>query len=88
MNKNNSESKILKQEVITDQSDPRMVEFRESHGEFQPSCKRKTIRLVTNEYGSSSDKLKVTTKFGYYEGEPPPRYREFFSKLCRELLKR
>jgi len=80
------EPKILKREVITDQSDPRMVEFRESHGEFQPGCKRKTVRLEITEYEISPEKIKVTTEFGYYEGEPPPGYREFFRKLYQEAL--
>ena len=81
MKEDKPEPKILKREVITDQSDPRMVEFRESYGEFQPGCKRKTVRLEITEYEPSPEKLKVTTKFGYYEGEPPPGYREFFRKL-------
>jgi hypothetical protein len=28
----------------------------------------------------------VTTEFGYYEGEPPPGYKEFFRKLYQEAL--
>jgi hypothetical protein len=86
MNEYKPESKILKREVITDQSDPRMVEFRESHGEFQLGCRRKTVRLEITEYEISPKKIKVTTEFGYYEGEPPPGYREFFRKLYQEAL--
>lgn len=81
MKEDKPELKILKREVITDRSDPGMVEFRESYGEFQLGCKRKTVRLEITEYEPSPEKLKVTTKFGYYEGEPPPGYREFFRKL-------
>ena len=81
MKKDKPEPKILNREVITDQSAPRMVEFRNSYGEFQPGCKRKTVRLEITEYEHSPEKLKVTTKFGYYEGEPPPGYREFFRRL-------
>lgn len=73
--------RILRRQVITDQSDPRMVEFRESYGEFKPGCKRKTIRLEITEYAPSSRRLKLTTKLGYYEGEPPPEYRRFFRRL-------
>ena len=77
---------MLKKEVVTDQSDPRMVEFRESYGEFKPNCKRKTVRLEIAEYELGLDKFKLTTKFGYYEGEPPPGYREFFRKLYQKAL--
>ena len=83
MKEDKPEPKILKQEVITDQSDPRMVEFRESYDEFQPRCKRKTVRLEITEYEPGTGELKVTTKFGYYEGEPLPRYRELIRKLYR-----
>ena len=86
MKEDKPEPKILKREVITDQSAPRMVEFRELHGEFQPGCKRKTVRLEITEYEISPEKIKVTTEFGYYEGEPPPGYREFFHKLYQQAL--
>jgi hypothetical protein len=78
--------KILTREVINDQSDPRMVEFRKSYGEFAPGCKRKTVKLEITEYDASPDKIKLITQFGYYEGEPPPGYREFFRKLYLETL--
>lgn len=88
MKENKPERKIMRREVITDQSDPRMVEFRESYGEFKPDCKRKTVRLEITEYEPAPGKLKVTTKFGYYEGEPPLGYREFFRKLFQEAIDR
>ena len=78
--------KIFKREVITDQSDPRMVAFRESYSEFEPGCKRKTVKLEITEYDINPNKLKLMTKFGYYEGEPPPGYREFFRKLYQKAL--
>ena len=78
--------RILKREVITNQSDPRMVEFRESYGEFEPGSKRKTVKLEITEYDSSPDKLNLTTKFGYYEGKPPIGYREFSRKLYQKVL--
>ena len=84
MKENNPEQKIIKREVITDQSDTRMVEFRGSYGEFKPSCKRKTVRLEITEYEPTSEGLKMTTELGYYEGEPPLGYREFFRKLFLE----
>jgi len=85
-NKGKQERKILKKEIITDQSDPRMEEFRRSYGEFEPGCKRKTVKLEITEYGKSPDNVGLTTKFGYYEGEPPPGYREFFRKLYQSAL--
>lgn len=86
MKEDKQERKILNRQVITDQSDPRMVEFRESYGEFQPGCKRKTVRLEITEYEHGPDKLKLATKVGYYEGERPPGYREFFRKLYQKAL--
>lgn len=58
MKEDKPEPKILKREVITDQSDPRMVEFRKSYGEFQYSCKRKTVRLEIIEYEINPGKTK------------------------------
>jgi hypothetical protein len=28
----------------------------------------------------------MTTEFGYYEGEPPPEYKELFRKLSQKDL--
>jgi hypothetical protein len=81
-NRSESEPRILMREIITNQSDPRMIEFRESQGEFKPGCNRKTIRLEITEYAPDGANPMVTTKFGYYEGEPPPEYRQ----LIRDLL--
>jgi hypothetical protein len=83
--KKRSESKprILMREIITDQSDPRIIEFRESHGEFKPGCKRKTIRLEITGYAPNGPNPAVTTKFGYYEGKPPFAYEHFFRKLAQ-----
>jgi hypothetical protein len=78
--------KILTREVINDQSDPRIVEFRKSCGEFEPGCKRETVKLEITEYDTSPDKIRLTTKFGYYEGDRPPIYRKFFQKLRQETL--
>lgn len=77
--------KILKREIITDQSDPRMVEFRRSRGEFESGCKQKTVKLEITTYEPGPGKLQVTTEIGYYEGEPPPGYREFFRRLLESL---
>ena len=63
-----------------------MVEFRESYGEFNPGCKRKTVKLEITEYDVGADKIKLTTKFGFYEGKPLPAYREFFKKLYLEAV--
>ena len=84
MKENNHGRKVLKREVITDQSDPRMTEFRDSFGEFGPGCQREIVKLEITEYDTWPDKPKLTTKFGYYEGKPPPRYLEFYNKLYRK----
>jgi hypothetical protein len=81
MSADNSEQKIIKREIITDQNDPRMIEFRKSQGEFNPGHPRKTVRLEITEYEPGPDKFKITTRWGFYEGDPPPEYREFFRKL-------
>jgi len=86
MKEGKRDRKILKRDVVTDQSDPRMVEFRESYGEFESRCKRKTVKLEITEYDTSPDKIKLTTKFGYYEGEPLPEYRKLFRKLYLETV--
>ena len=88
MKENNPEQKIIKREVIIDQSDPRMVEFRESYGEFKLGCKRKTVRLEITEYEPTSEGFKMITELGYYEGEPPLGYREFFRKLFQGAIDR
>lgn len=75
------ERKILKREIITDQTDPRMIEFRKSRGEFESGCRQKTIRLEITEYEPGPDNARMVMKFGYYEGEPPPSYHKFFRRL-------
>jgi hypothetical protein len=84
-NGDKSVAQILKRDVIGDQLDPRMIEFRESYGEFKPGCKRETIRLEITEYAANAAQCEVTTKFGYYEGEPPPEYRQLIRKLVSEV---
>jgi hypothetical protein len=64
-----------------------MVEFRKSRGEFEPGYKQKTIKLEITEYEPSPDKFKVTTQIGYYEGDPPPGFIEFFRKLFLQHMK-
>lgn len=88
MKKDKPELKILKREIITDQSDPRMVEFRKSRGEFEPGCKQKTVKLEITEYEPGPDKFNLKTQVGYYEGEPPPGYREFFRRLYRAAIEK
>jgi hypothetical protein len=83
MNEDKPKPTILRQDIITDQSDPRMIEFRKSRGEFEPGCTQKTIKLEITEYEPDPDKFKITTQVGYYEGEPPPEYKEFFRRLFR-----
>ena len=78
--------KILKHEIITDQSDPRMLNFRKALGEFEPGAPRKTIKLEITKYKPDPQGFKITTDIGYYEGEPPPGYREFWSKIYNDTL--
>ena len=82
------EPKIVKREIVTDQTDPRMIEFRKSRGEFEPGCKQKTVRLEITEYEPSPDRTRMVTKFGYYEGEPPPSYHKFFRRLFQSALEK
>lgn len=72
---------ILSHEIVTDQSDPRMIKFREERKDFEKGGLRKTVKLEITEYKPGPDKIKVTTQFGYYEGEPPPGYHELWRKL-------
>jgi Restriction Endonuclease associating with ARP len=81
-----SERKIIRHEIITDQSNPKMVEFRKSRGEYELGCKRQTVRLEITEYEPGPDGLKVTTNIGYYEGEPPPGYDAFWRQFYQKVL--
>jgi len=81
-----AEQKIIRREVITDQSDPRMIKFREENGEFKPGYPRKTIKLVITEYAAGPNDSKVTTHIGYYEGEPPPEYKAFLRMLLDKAM--
>jgi len=82
------ERKVVKRETITDQADPRMIEFRKSRGEFEPSCKQKTVRLEITEYEPGPDNIRMVTKFGHYEGEPPPSYHKFYRRLFQRALEK
>jgi len=84
MNKDTPEQKIVKREIITDQSDPRMIEFRKSNGEFAPGFPRKTVRLEITEYAPDKNNPKITTHFSFYEGERPPGWNEFWGKLLMD----
>lgn len=77
--------KIAKQEIITDQSDPRMIKFREDHGEFKPGYPRKTVKLEITKYEAGPDEMKLQTVVGFYEGEPPPEYTAFFRHLFEKV---
>ena len=86
MKENTPKLQIIKRELITDHSDPRMMGFRKLRGEFEPGCKQKTVRLEIAEYKPGPDGFKVTTQIGYYEGEPPLGYREFFRRFYQQLF--
>jgi ribosomal protein S18 acetylase RimI-like enzyme len=65
--------KVAKREIITDQSDPRMIKFRKENGEFEPGySKGNTVKLVITEYEAGPDEFQVTTVAGYHDGPPDP----------------
>ncbi|MDD5095745.1 MAG: hypothetical protein PHV74_15435 [Dehalococcoidia bacterium] len=79
--------RVVGQEVITDQSDPRMIKFRKEHGEFEPGHPRKTVKLEITQYEAGPGEMKLETVMGYYESEPPPQYTAFFNRLIAEAIR-
>jgi ribosomal protein S18 acetylase RimI-like enzyme len=77
---------IAKREVITDQSDPRMIKFREEQDEYKPGYLRKTVKLEITEYEAGPDEMKLETIIGFYEGKPPPEYAAFFRDLLQKAM--
>ena len=63
--------KIARQEIITDQSDPRMIKFRKERGEFEPGYNQgKTVKLQITEYEAGPDEFQVQENIGFVEGGP------------------
>jgi hypothetical protein len=77
---------ILNQEIVTDQADPRMFEFRRSRGEFEPKAIRKTIRLEITHDEPEPGNGAVNMAVGFYEGESPTGFHEFYSRILRKPL--
>ena len=76
MSEQRQERGILSREIVIDQTDPRMIEFRKSHREFEPGSYRRIVKLEITTYKPDPKGHKVKTTWGYYEGEPPRAYRE------------
>ncbi|KSV18390.1 acetyltransferase [Dehalococcoides mccartyi] len=63
--------KIARQEIITDQSDPRMIKFRKERGEFEPGYTQgKTVKLQITEYEAGPDEFQVKENIGFVDGGP------------------
>jgi ribosomal protein S18 acetylase RimI-like enzyme len=79
--------KIARQEVITDQSDPRMIEFRKQRGEFEPGYhKGNTIKLQITEYEAGPDEFEVKETIGFNEGAPSLFQIPFFREIAEEAI--
>lgn len=74
--------KIISQEIVTDQSDPRMIEFRKKCREFEPGCLRKTVKLEIAKYTAKPNEFQIIEVIGYYEGDSSP-YQEGLRMLAR-----
>lgn len=82
--------KIAKQEVITDQSDPRMIKFRKERGEFEPGYHQgNTIKLQITEYEAGPDEYQVDENIGFVDGAPSlfeiPLFREIAGKAILKV---
>jgi hypothetical protein len=77
-------SSVAKKEIITDQSDPRFIEFKKEYGDFLSKGNRKLHRLDITENKAKPGEMKVTLKLGFYEGEPPAAWRKFWQKIITE----
>ena len=75
---------IVSREIITDQTDPRMIEFRRQHCEFEPGYHGgNTIKLQITEYEAGPDEISRVS-IGYHDGEPSPMYKA----LLREMIEK
>ena len=79
-----NETSVVKQEIITDQSDPRFIEFEKKQSNFLSKGNRKLHRLDITEHKAKPGELKTTASFGLYEGEPPAEWRRFWQKVITE----
>jgi len=82
--------KIAKQEVITDQSDPRMIKFRKERGEFEPGYHQgNTVKLQITEYEAGADEYHVMETIGFVDGMPSlfeiPLFREMAEKAILKV---
>ena len=63
-----------------------MIEFKKERGEFEPGYPRRIVRLEITEYAPDGNNIKITTRWGFYEGKPPPGYNEMWRKLLSTSL--
>ena len=82
--------KIAKEEIITDQSDPRMIKFRKDRGEFEPGYhKGNTVKLQITEYEAGLDEYQISTTIGFVKGGPSlfdmPLFREAAEKVILQV---
>jgi ribosomal protein S18 acetylase RimI-like enzyme len=85
-----SNPKIVKREVVTDQSDPRMIKFKKERGEFEPGYHQgNTVKLQITEYEAGLDEYQVDEIIGFVDGAPSlfeiPLFREFAEKAILKV---
>lgn len=82
--------KIARREIITDQSDMRMIEFRKERGEFEPEYHQgNTVKLQITEYEAGPDEFQVQENIGFNDGAPSlfqiPIFREIAEKAILKV---
>jgi len=82
--------KIARREIITDQSDTRMVAFRKERGEFEPEYHQgNTVKLQITEYETGPNEFQVQENIGFNDGAPSlfqiPIFREIAEKAILKV---
>jgi ribosomal protein S18 acetylase RimI-like enzyme len=85
--------KIATEEIITDQSDPRMIKYRKEHGEFEPGYHNgNTLKLKITEYEAGPNEYKLTEVISYNDGAPRlwdiPIFREIMEEAILKVNER
>ena len=79
--------KIARQEVITDQSNPRMIEFRKQRGEFEPGYHNgNTIKLQIIEYEAGPDEFEVKETIRFSDDALSLFQMPFFREIAEEAI--
>jgi N-acetylglutamate synthase-like GNAT family acetyltransferase len=77
--------KIASREIITDQSDLRMIDYRRKRGEFEPGYHAgNTVTLEITEYEAGPDEIELKEVVRFHDGEPSP----LFKALMREIVEK